>query len=109
MPFLITPPQPLTTATGLPAASLYAIIDAAEYTRRGESPKVITASIGYYASAEAALSRTPLQVPGLLTTLVQAASPEEANTLPLFDFLEALLKTKLEPLLPVGTTFVKVA
>ena len=111
MPILITPAAAFLTTSQLPVASVYAIIEKVGYARRGLFPKTLQFEVGYYASEAASISETAasLQVNGLPTNLSQEATPEQANALPLFDFLEALLKTRLEAALPVGTTFAKVA
>jgi hypothetical protein len=108
MPLLITPAQPLASNTGQPVTSFYAVIDKVHYERRGLSPKVILCEVGYYAHASASLDAAPMLLDGLPPGFAQPASPEEANALPIFSFLEALLTAKLEVLLP-GAAIVNVA
>lgn len=110
MPILITPPAPLETTALLPVTSLYAIIERVSYTRRGLVPKTLQFEVSYYANEAASVNTTAtsLELNGLPTNFNQEASPEQANALPLFDFLETLLKTRLEAFLPVGTLIEKV-
>lgn len=111
MPLKITPAAPFQTTGLLPVASIYAIIESVSYARRGLFPKTLQFVIGYYVSEAASINAdaTTLLIDALPTGFNQEASPEQANSLPLFDFLETLLKTKLEALLPVGTLYEKVA
>jgi hypothetical protein len=109
MPLLITPAEPIITRANVPLSSLYAIIDAVSYQRKGWTPKVISAQIGYYYDEAASLSAEQVPVEGWPTSLAQEATPEQANTLPIFEFLEALLKAKLEAVLPAGTRIEVVA
>lgn len=109
MPLLITPPAPLRTTSQTEVTSLYALIDAVGYTRRGLTPKTITATVGYYASELASLDAERLYISSLPAGFEQQATPEEANSLPIFDFLEAVLETRLQAVLPTGTRIERVA
>jgi len=109
MPLLITPPEPLTTTAAVELPAVYAIIETVGYKRRGLYPKRIVATVGYYAHEAASLTAEPVQVPGLLTEFFQDASPEEANQLPIFDFLDAKLKALLEATQPAGTLIERVS
>ncbi|MBF9223006.1 hypothetical protein [Hymenobacter ruricola] len=45
---------------------------------------------------------------GLPAQVEQAATPEQANAVPIFDFLEGVLRQQLEAVLPAGTTLATV-
>ena len=108
MPLLITPPQPLQTTALLPVPAVYAIINAVAYAR---TDKLISFTVGYYANeaASTALNAAALDINALPTGFTQAASPQEANAVPIFAFLEQVLTAQLTALLPAGTAFANVA
>ena len=107
MPLLLTPPEPLLTTSLLPTPQLYAIIEDVKYPTRA---KVISFEVLYYPSEAARIAdAAPLQLPGLPTRFHQAATPDQANAVPIFDFLDQVLQAQLTPLLPAGTTIERVA
>jgi hypothetical protein len=109
MPILITPPAPLASLSQLPVARIYAIIDRVSYERRGRFPKVIVATVGYYASESACNTAEQVSVPGLVGEIRQPVTPEQANGLPIFDVLDGLLRAELQAVMPEGTVLEMVA
>lgn len=107
MPLLITPAAPFQTTAFLNVGSVYAIINAVAYTR---ATKQISFTVGYYANdaASTASGASELDINALPTGFVQAASPQEANAVPIFQFLEQVMAGQLAPLLP-GAAIVSVA
>lgn len=108
MPLEITLSAPLLTISETPVDSIYAIIERVSYERRGLTPKTILFEVGYYMNAAASQSAAPLQLQ-LQAQFFHPASPEEANVVPIFAFLEQVLTAQLTALLPAGTTFANVA
>lgn len=107
MPLLITPASPFQTTAQLTVPTAYAIINEVSYAR---SSKEITFTVGYYASEEASTAGADiLRINALPTGFVQAASPEQANAVPIFQFLEQVLTAQLTALLPEKTTIESVA
>ena len=98
MPLLITPAQPFQTTAHLDVPAVYAIINAVSYAR---ATKQISFTVGYYASEAASTAGADmLSINALPTGFVQAASPEQANAVPIFQFLEQVLTAQLTALLP---------
>lgn len=108
MPLHIKLPEPLYTFSGDSILEFYAIVDSVSYARRGLNPKTILFRAGYYLNEPASAVSAPFQM-ALQIDFSQVASPEEANAVPIFTFLEQALTSKLTALLPAGTTFANVA
>lgn len=107
MPLLITPATAFQNDACLDIASVYAIIEQVGYRTRD---KCIAFAVGYYASEAAYVALAArLHIQALPADLVQPATPEEANAVPIFQFLEQVLTASLRQLLGEGTTIESVA
>lgn len=98
MPLLLSFPEPILTTQLLSVTDVYAIINRVSYDRTG---KAIACQVGYYASeaaCDAAAEGLTSEV--LPNGFVQPATPEQANGLPIFDFLDAVLSARLQELHP---------
>lgn len=109
MPLSVTPQEPFLTSSRCPVPTVYVLLDRVSYDRRGLSPKCISATVGYYVSEEASRTADCLVLEGLPVHLAQEASAEQADGIPIFTFLEQLLRQRLEAALPVGTRIETVA
>ena len=99
MPLLLTAPaeNPFETIAHIPLGSVYAIILRVNYDTR---KKVIDFEVGYYYSEPAYVAHADaLQVKFLPRGFTQPATPEQANAVPIFQFLEYSLTAKLQELL----------
>jgi len=102
MPLLLTPAEPLQNDALLPVAAVYAIILRVAYDTR---QKLISYEVGYYASEAAYLAQAaPLRINSLPTGFVEPATPEQANAVPIFQFLEQVLSQQLTVALGEGAT-----
>lgn len=101
MPLLITPAEPFQTTAQLPVAQVYGVIRRVAYDT--DSAK-ITMQVGYYTSEAGRIARVAeLAINALPQGFVQDATPEQVNGLPIFDFLDSLVKAQLEALHPTAT------
>ncbi len=106
-PYSSRPPDPFQNDALLPISQVYAIIEQVGYLTR---TKRITYSIGYYASEAAyQANAAALHITALPSDLAQPATPEQANAVPIFQFLEQVLTQQLTSLLAAGTTIENVA
>lgn len=97
MPLLLTPATAFQNDALLDVPTAYAIIERVAYSTR---EKIIEYHVGYYASEAAFLDRAAaLRVNALPTGFVQPATPEQANAVPIFQFLESALTQQLTQLL----------
>lgn len=98
MPLLLTPDAPFETFSHVPLPVVYAIIRRVGY----ETPhKRIDFEVGYYFSEAAYLAQADaLLLRSLPVRFTQPATPEEANAVPIFQFLEQVLTQQLQALLP---------
>jgi hypothetical protein len=106
MPLLLTSAQPLLTTAQIPVTSLYVIVERVAYERRGLQPKVITWSVGYYADEAASVNAnvSAVQMAELPINFSQAVTPEQANAVPIFTYLEQLVTAQLTDLLGADVT-----
>lgn len=101
MPLLLSFPDPITTTAHLPVRQVYAIINRVSYDRTG---KAIACQVGYYASEAACdAEAVGIESEALPNGFVQPATPEQANGLPIFDFLDAVLSARLQEAHPACT------
>lgn len=107
MPLLITPAAPFATTSELAVPAVYALIRRVNYDT---DAALIAYEVSYYVSEAARVARAAtLQIHALPPGFTQTATPQEANAVGIFQFLEASLAQQLTALLPVGTAFANVA
>lgn len=107
MPLLITPAAPFATTAELAVPAVYALIRRVNYDT---DAALIAYDVSYYVSQPARAARAAtLQITALPPGFSQAATPQEANAMGIFQFLEMNLTQQLTALLPAGTTFANVA
>jgi len=86
---------------------VYAIIERVGYRNRA---KRIDYACEYFPTEQAYVEgATPLVLTNVPKFFAQAATPEQVNGLPVFQFLEQLLTAELTKALPAGTKIVNVA
>jgi hypothetical protein len=101
MPLLITPATSFLTSVGLLSPQAYAIILKVGYDAY---EKVIRLEVGYFASEQAYFDKCKvLEVKGLPTGFSQPATAEEADAVPIFQFLEGIVAQQLLALLGSDT------
>lgn len=97
MPLLITPATPFRTTAQLDCASVYCLIRKVGYDTDTTQIEFV---VSYYASVAARDARADtLSINALPTGFVQAATPDEADAVPIFQFLEQVLTAQLTALL----------
>ncbi|SDZ00688.1 hypothetical protein [Hymenobacter psychrophilus] len=100
MPLLLTPTTPFHTDSLLPVEQVYAVIRKVGYDT--DSLR-IELSVGYYTTEAARVARAQtLSIDALPIRFQQDATPEQVNGLPIFDFLDSLVKMQLEALHPTA-------
>lgn len=98
MPLFLTPVSAFATTSTVEVATVYAIIDEVHYSRRH---KTITFTASYFASEAACDAQAaPLLINALPGTFSRAVTPEAADSLPIFTFLEQELEKSLKELHP---------
>lgn len=101
MPLLLTPTEPFAASTAAAVPTLYAIILKVEYDTRA---RLLFYRVGYFLNEQAYLDLAEsLRVPNLPSSFSQQASAQEANAVPIFNFLEQVLTQELAALLPGAT------
>lgn len=101
MPLLLTPKEPFLTTALVPVSSLYARIKKVGYDVDEE---LIVFEARYYISKEAKeAGADPLLINALPVGFTQPATAQQANGVPIFDFLDAVLQHNLEALHPTAT------
>jgi hypothetical protein len=107
MPLLITPAAPFETTSALSVPAVYAIIEKVNYDTR---KRLIDYVVGYYANEAAYLAiAAQVQCVQLTLSFVQPATADEANSVPIFTFLEQGLTAQLTALLGPDVTIENVA
>jgi len=97
MPLLITPATPFETTAQLSCPSVYCLIRKVSYDTDATKIEFV---VSYYASVTARDARADtLSINALPTGFEQVATPEEADAVPIFQFLEQVLTAKLTALL----------
>lgn len=98
MPLKLTPAAPFEAFSHVPLPEVYAIITKASYSTR---QKKIEFEVGYYYNEAAYVQQADaVLLRGVPQLFSQAATPEEANAVPIFQFLEQVLNQQLTALLP---------